>query len=173
MGMLELPRSHKIGGQDTQAVYEITTLEEYAKVNDLTSIISVASGVTARAADLSLTDTGNCGGDLLGMTQRRSAPGCWWQRGKQVADLELGIMFVLCGNSALHTHIPDIVVFSNQDHRLELATGQFSDMHVGTDVIRLESLMSFLQIKSTISLQETRQVRHKICQSQGETAFVH
>jgi hypothetical protein len=42
-GMLELPRSHKIGGQDTQAVYEIATLEEYAKVNDLTSIISVVS----------------------------------------------------------------------------------------------------------------------------------
>jgi hypothetical protein len=47
----------RIGGQATQAVYEITILEEYAKVNYLTGIITVTSGVTPRVG-LSLTDTG-------------------------------------------------------------------------------------------------------------------
>jgi hypothetical protein len=38
-------------------------------------------------------------------------------------------MFVLCGNSALHSHILNIAVFSQQDRRTEVATSQFSDMH--------------------------------------------
>jgi hypothetical protein len=39
---------------------------------------------------------------------------------EQVARLELGTMFVLCGNSALHTHIPNIAVSAHQDHRMEV-----------------------------------------------------
>jgi hypothetical protein len=38
-------------------VYEITIQEEYTKVNNMTRVITVVSGVTTRAADLSLTDT--------------------------------------------------------------------------------------------------------------------
>jgi hypothetical protein len=53
----ELPRSCKIGGQATQAVFKITVLDEYAKVNDLMGIIAVTSRVTAKVANLSLTDT--------------------------------------------------------------------------------------------------------------------
>ncbi len=55
--MQELPRSRKIGGQATQAVFKITVLDEYAKVNDLMGIIAITSGVTAKVDNLSLTDT--------------------------------------------------------------------------------------------------------------------
>jgi hypothetical protein len=42
-----------------------------------------------------------------------------------------------------------------------------------TNITRLESTMSFLQIRASMSLQEKiRQVRHEICQSRRETAFV-
>jgi hypothetical protein len=44
-------------GQVTQAVYEIMVLEEYAKLNDLAGTITVASGISAKVADLSLTDS--------------------------------------------------------------------------------------------------------------------
>ncbi len=57
--VLELAGGGKIGGQATQ----ITVLEEYAKVNYLTGSIMVASGITAKAADLSLRDL--CGGGDL------------------------------------------------------------------------------------------------------------
>jgi hypothetical protein len=52
-----LPGGRKIGGQAAQAVYEITVLEEYAKVNNMTGTIIVASGLNAKAADLSLTNS--------------------------------------------------------------------------------------------------------------------
>jgi hypothetical protein len=76
------------------------------------------------------------------------------------------MMFVLCGNSALHTNIPDIAVFAHQDHRMKVATGKFPEVPVGADMTRLENLMSFLQIKSSTSLhKKIRQVKFKICQS--------
>jgi hypothetical protein len=92
---------------------------------------------------------------------------------EQVAGLELGTMFVLCGNSALHTHIPNIAVFAHQDHRMEVATGKFKDQPAGTDVAKLETSMSFLQIKASMGLHEKiRQVRHEICQNRREVAQV-
>ncbi len=38
------PRSHKIGCQATQTVYEFAVLVEYAKINKLMEIITDASG---------------------------------------------------------------------------------------------------------------------------------
>jgi hypothetical protein len=64
-------------------------------------------------------------------------------------------------------------MFAHQDHRIEVATGRCPDMPVGTDVTRLETSISFVQIKSPMNLQETiRQVKHGICQSRRETVFV-
>jgi hypothetical protein len=57
MGVLGLSGGRKIRGQATEAVYEITVLEGYANVKDLTGVIAVTLGVTAKAATLSLTDT--------------------------------------------------------------------------------------------------------------------
>jgi hypothetical protein len=55
-------------------VYEITIQEEYTKVNNMTRVITVVSGVTTRAADLSLTDTVKGTYSMHDPTQRRSAP---------------------------------------------------------------------------------------------------
>jgi hypothetical protein len=41
---------------------------------------------------------------------------------KQVAILELQHMFVLSGNSALRTHIPNIAIFAHQDPRMKVAS---------------------------------------------------
>ncbi len=56
-GVLELSGRRNIGGQATQAIYEITVLEDYAKLNDLTGTITMASGISAKVGDLSLTDS--------------------------------------------------------------------------------------------------------------------
>jgi hypothetical protein len=175
-------------------------LEEYAKLNDLTGTITVppgASGILAKVGDLSLTD--NVEGTYVWTHLEEECPRTLVQlyRGpikiftnrsstlegglalmedkakEQVAGLELGTMFVLCGNSTLHTHIPNIAVFAHQDHRMEVATGRFKDQPAGTDVTKLETSMSFLQIKSSMGLHEKiRQVRYEICQNRRETAQV-
>ncbi len=61
-------------------------------------------------------------------------------------------MFVLCGNSGLRTHIPSIAAFAHQDPRMELVSGKHLDETI--DTRRLESMMSFLQIRTSMSLQE-------------------
>jgi hypothetical protein len=70
-------------------------------------------------------------------------------------------MFALCGNSAFHTHIPNIAVFAHQDHRMEVATGRFKEQPAEMDTTKLETSMSFLQMKASMRLHEKiRQVRH-------------
>ncbi len=92
---------------------------------------------------------------------------------EQVARLEMETMFVLCGNSAMHTHIPSNAVFAIQDQRMEVATGMFAEQPARDDIINLEMSMSFLQINVSMGLHEKiRQVRHEICQNRRETAQV-
>jgi hypothetical protein len=56
---------------------------------------------------------------------------------------------------------------------MEVARGRFNDRPAGTDVTKLETTMSFLQIKDSVGLHEKiRQVRHEICQNRRETAQV-
>jgi hypothetical protein len=56
---------------------------------------------------------------------------------------------------------------------MEVATGRFKEQPAGTDVTKLETSMSFLQIKASMGLHEKiRQVRHEICQNRRETAQV-
>jgi hypothetical protein len=56
---------------------------------------------------------------------------------------------------------------------MEVATGRFKDQPAGTDVTKLETTMSFLQIKASVGLNEKiRQVWHEICQNRRETAQV-
>jgi hypothetical protein len=56
-------------------VYKITVMEEYTKLNDLAGVITVASVITAKAADLSQADT--VAGSTSRPTKRRSAPRPW------------------------------------------------------------------------------------------------
>ncbi len=185
----------KLGGQAAQAVYEITATEEYARINDLSGIITFDSGISARIGDLGLMDSMEgtyvwagvmeaCPKTLVqlyrGMIRIFSNHMSSLEGGialmedkvkEQVAGLELQHMFVLCGNSVLRTHIPNIAIFAHQDPRMEVASGKHLEEDL--DTTRLESTMSFLQIRALMSLQEKiRQVRYEICQSRRETAFV-
>ncbi len=46
----------------------------------------------------------------------------------------VGMMFVLCGNSVLYTHIPNNAIFAHQDHHMEMAIGRFPKMSEKIDV---------------------------------------
>ncbi len=50
----------------------------------------------------------------------------------QVAGLELCHMFVLCGNSVLRIHIPNIAVSAHQESRWEVASGKRPEKTVDT-----------------------------------------
>jgi hypothetical protein len=50
---------------------------------------------------------------------------------EQVAALEFGTMFTLFGNTALHTHFPNIVMFAPKDHRMEVAMGKLPEVLTG------------------------------------------
>ncbi len=194
-GVVETATGQKLGGQAAQAVYEITITKEYAKVNDFKGTITVASGVTAKVGDLALVDSME--GTYVWTHTEEACPKTLIQlyRGMiqiysnhtmnlegsvalvedkvkdQVAGLELGHMFVLWGNSALRTHIANIAVFAHQDQRMEVASGTRETERTGTT--RLESAISFQQIRSSMKLHDTiRQVKHKICQSWRDTTYV-
>jgi hypothetical protein len=80
---------------------------------------------------------------------------------------------VLYGNLVLHTHITNIAVFAHQDHRMEVATGQFAEMAARMDTAKLETLLSFLKIKSSMGLhRKILQVKHEIWQNRRETVHV-
>ena len=75
----------------------------------------------------------------------------------QVAGLELGQMFVLCGSLALRTHISNIAIFAHQDPRMEVTSG--AREVEATDTTRLESIISFQQIRSSMKLHDKIQQR--------------
>jgi hypothetical protein len=89
----------------------------------------------------------------------------------QAAGLELAESFILCGHQAFKTHIKSIAVFIHKDDRMEVAQGQFSNREGEDDITRLESGMSFLQVRASMSMMEKlRQVRGAICVNRREIA---
>ncbi len=131
-------------------------MEEYVKLNDLNSTITVASDLTAKVANLSLTYSVDgtyvwthleeeCPQTLVQLyrgcikifskrsTSLEAVPDGGQAEGAG-AGLELGAMFMLCGNLDLHTSIPNIAVLAQQDHRREVATGKFAEQPVGANV---------------------------------------
>jgi hypothetical protein len=80
--------------------------------------------------------------------------------------------FILCSHQAFKTHIKSIAVFIHEDDQIEVAQGQFANKEGGSDLTRLESGMSFLQVKASMSIKEKlRQVRSAICVNQREIAY--
>jgi hypothetical protein len=78
----------------------------------------------------------------------------------QAAGLELAESFILCGHQAFKTHIKSIAIFIHKDDRMEVAQGRFSNKEGEGDLTRLESGMSFLQVRVSMSMKEKlRQVR--------------
>jgi hypothetical protein len=76
----------------------------------------------------------------------------------QVAGLELAESFILCGHQAFKTHIKNIAVFIHKDDRMEVAQGHFNDKEGEGNLMRLESGMSFMQVRASMSMKE--KLRH-------------
>ncbi len=88
-----------------------------------------------------------------------------------VAGLELAESFILCGHQAFKTHIKNIAVYIHKDDRMEVAQGQFTNKEGEGNLTRLESGMSFLQVRASMSMKEKlRQVRGAICVNRREIA---
>jgi predicted nucleic acid-binding Zn-ribbon protein len=79
-----------------------------------------------------------------------------------VAGLELKETMILCGRAAQTTHIKSIAVFFHLMEQIEVASGKFNKVTTEAEFTRLESELSFLQFRATMSLQET------ICQVKAE-----
>ncbi len=78
----------------------------------------------------------------------------------QVAGLELKETMMLCGRAA-QTHM----------EQNEVASGKFNMVTTEAELTRLESELSFLQVRSTMTLQETiRQVKAEICEDHKQIA---
>jgi hypothetical protein len=89
----------------------------------------------------------------------------------QAAGLELAESFILCSHQAFRTHIKNIAVFVHKDDRMGVAEGRFSDKEGEADLTRLESGMSFMQVRASMSMKEKlRQVRGAICENRRDIA---
>jgi hypothetical protein len=187
VGMVTLPDGKVLNGLAAQGLYEITLREEFARLNELTGSLTLSSGVQASAADKSIVDSLEgtvvweydsmaCPQTIVrlyrGMmkayvnqtnTYEGSTVVVEHQDKDQAAGLELAESFILCGHQAFRTHIKNIVVFIHKDDRMEVAQGRFSDKEGEGDLTRLESGMSFMQVRASMSMKEKlRQVRGAI-----------
>jgi hypothetical protein len=74
---------------------------------------------------------------------------------------------ILCGPAAQMTHIKNIAVFFHP----EVVSGKFNMVTMEAEFTRLESEMSFLQVRATMTLQETiGQVKAEIYENQKQIA---
>jgi hypothetical protein len=89
----------------------------------------------------------------------------------QVAGLELKETMILCQRAAQTTHIKSIDVFFHLMEQIEGASGKFSMVTTEAEFIRLKSELSFLQARSTMTLQETiHQEKAEICEDRQQVA---
>jgi hypothetical protein len=195
VGIITFPNGQTLGGQAAQGLYEITLREEFARLNELTGSLTLTSGMQATAGDKSIVDSLEgtvvweydsmaCPQTIVrlyrGMmkayvnqtnTYEGSTVIVEHQDKDQAAVLALAESFILCGHQAFKTHIKSIAVFIHKDDRMEVAQGQFSNREGEGDLTRLESGMSFLQVRASMSMKEKlRQVRGAICVNRREIA---
>jgi hypothetical protein len=84
----------------------------------------------------------------------------------QVARLELKKTMILCRGAAQMTLIKSIAMFFHPMEQIEVASGKLNTVTTEADFTRLESELSFLQVRATMMLQETiRQVKAEICEN--------
>ncbi len=70
---------------------------------------------------------------------------------------------ILCGRAAQTTHIRNIAVFFHPMEQIEVVSGKFNMVTMEAEFTRLESELSFLQVRATMTLQETiRPVKAKM-----------
>jgi hypothetical protein len=193
VGIVTFPDGKTLNGQAAQGLYEITLREEFARLNKLTGSLTLTSGVQAAAGDKSIVDS------LEGMvvweydsmacpqtivrvyrdmmkayvnqTNTYEGSTVIVEHQDQAAGLELAESFILCRHQAFKTHIKNIAVFIQKDDRMEVAQGHFNDKEGEGDLTRLESSMSFMQVRASMSMKEKlRQVRGAICVNRREIA---
>jgi hypothetical protein len=68
--------------------------------------------------------------------------------------LEVAESFILCRHQACKIYIKRIAVFVHNDDRVGVTHGQFTNKGSDIDMTQLESWMSFLQVKSSMTLTE-------------------
>jgi hypothetical protein len=195
VGIVTFPNGKTLDGQAAQELYKITLREEFARLNELTGSLTLTSGVQAAAGDKSIVDSLEgtvvweydsmaCPQTIVrlyrGMmkayvnqtnTYEGSTVVIEHQDKDQAAGLELAESFILCGHQAFKTHIKNIAVFIHKDDRMEVAQGRFNDKEGEGDLTRLESGMSFMQVRASMSMKEKlRQVRGAICVNRREIA---
>jgi hypothetical protein len=164
-------------------------------MNELTGSLTLTCGVQARATDKSISDSlegtvvweydpMECPQTIVrlykGMmkayvNQSSSYEGSTvvveHQDKDQAAVLEVAESFILCGHHAYRTHTKNIAVFVHKDDRMEVAQGRFSGKEGEADLTRLESGMSFMQVRASMSMKEKlRQVRGAICENRWDIA---
>jgi hypothetical protein len=89
----------------------------------------------------------------------------------QAAGLEVAESFILCGHQAFRSHIKSIAVFVHKDDQMEVAQGRFFGKEGEVDLTRLESGMSFMQVRASMSMKEKlRQVRGATCENRRDIA---
>ncbi len=76
---------------------------------------------------------------------------------------------ILCGRAAQTTHIKNIAVFFHPMEQMEVVSGKFNMVTMEAEFTRLESELSFLQVRATMTLQET-QVKAEICEDRKQIA---
>ncbi len=170
---------------------------EWARVDEVSGMITTTSGLIAPVTDRSMMDTQDgtyvweysqedCPDSIvqlyLGSIKVLSNSSIFYVGGlaivegsekDQVAGLELTESFLPCGRAAMHTHIKNILIFFHPMSGIQVASGKFSTATGEAKVTRLESEVSFLQVKATMSLKERiRQVKAEICDNRRQIAHV-
>ena len=179
------------------ASYEVDIRREWARTNDLIGTIKLSEALIATTTDRATVDSGEgtyvwdysqdaCPDTLVSLytgpfkvltnstTTFTDGTAIVSGRDKnQVAGLELKETMVLCGRAAQRTHIKNIAVFFHPLEQIQVASGRFSMVTEEAELTRLESELSFLQVKSTMTLQETiRQVKAEICENRRQIAHM-
>jgi hypothetical protein len=83
----------------------------------------------------------------------------------QVAGLELQSSLLLCHHLAFRTHLKNVLVVIHPDNVSSIVGDPFNAEQV-SDFIRIESELSFLHVKTTLSQRDKlRQVKLAICET--------
>jgi hypothetical protein len=192
-GIISFPNRKTLGGQMAQGLYKVTLREEFARLNKLTGSVTLASGVLVCAGYKSIVDS--LEGTVVWKYDSMACPQTIVQlyRGlmkvyvnqsgvyegstavvehqdkDQAVGLEMADSFILCSHQAFKTHIKSIAVFIHKDDRMEVAQGRFANKEGDGDLTRLESGMSFLQVRASMSMKEKRrQVWRHLCKLEGD-----
>jgi hypothetical protein len=78
---------------------------------------------------------------------------------------------ILCGRAAQTTHIKNIAVFFHPMDQIEVVSAKFNMVTMEAEFTRLESELSFLQVRASMTMQETiHQVKAEICEDRKQIA---